>query len=115
MPSEISPIIFFGSRLNNEQRLLAFDLTRMLALSFHPGQNAAPVIAEINLQLKQLVRTVDVLNRKDRAHANINSIDVSEGNLRLDRRRFEAVLIHQGLLPVSIKPDFSVSPNIRFM
>ena len=69
---------FLWLEIDDEQRLLAFDLARIFALLFHSRQNAAAMIAEINCQLKQLVRTGDILDRNDRADANIDSIQISE-------------------------------------
>ena len=73
------------------------------------------MIAEINGQLKQFVRTGDVLDRYNRANANIDSIEFGKRDRRLNRSRPEILIIHQGLLPVSINPVVSSSPNIRFI
>src|SRR6185436_18271645 len=55
------------------------------------------------------------VHRNNCADANINSIQIGERNQGFEWRRLEVLLIHQGLLPLSINPVVSSRPNIKFM
>src|SRR5882672_1672232 len=61
------------------------------------------------------MRTGYVFYRQNGADANINAIKIGQRDRRLDRGGGEYLIRVHGLLPVSINPVFSSSPNIKFM
>jgi hypothetical protein len=75
----------FGLEVHHEEGLAADDLRRLSAFRLHARQDRARVVAEVHCQLEKLAGVGDIVHRQNGSDSDVELLDVSYRDGRLDR------------------------------
>src|SRR5262249_52450386 len=91
--------------VDDEQRLAADDLLRVLAFLLHPGEDRSRPIAEADGQTNELARRGHIVDRLNRAHAHVERLDDRERHDGLYGCRDEHIERIEDAIVLTVRPE----------